>query len=456
MSTEANQFDGVVEANFDGLVGPTHHYAGLSQGNIASIKNARNVANPKKAALQGLEKMKALHDLGLVQGVLPPHFRPNLPVLRSLGFDGTDQQVLDKAWQQAPHIAEKCFSASAMWTANAATVSPFVDTNDGLTHFTAANLSSMFHRSFEHQFTARSLVKIFANTEHFAHHQPLPQGLYFGDEGAANHTRLASSQGDRGLALFVYGAVAFDKHAPRPNKYPARQSLEASQAIARLHKLDEQNCVFAQQNPNVIDAGVFHNDVIAVGTTNLLFHHQMAFHNSQQVIEEISAKFVGDNFHTIEVADKDICVQRAIDTYLFNTQLLDLSNAESDNNFLLIAPTECEQDPVVSAYLNELVQSGSAIKQIRYFDLRESMKNGGGPACLRLRVPLSLAQINAMQSRTLIDDDLYRDLVVWVNQHYRDRLVHDDLKDPQLLQEVASALNELEGILNLEGLYNIN
>ena len=58
------------EANFDGLVGPTHNYAGLSVGNVASLNNAKNTSNPKQAAKQGLAKMKALADLGMVQGVL--------------------------------------------------------------------------------------------------------------------------------------------------------------------------------------------------------------------------------------------------------------------------------------------------------------------------------------------------------------------------------------------------
>ena len=444
------------EVNFDGLVGPSHHYAGLSQGNIASQQNAMAEANPKAAALQGLEKMRAIADLGIPQGILAPHLRPNLEVLRQIGFVGDDQAVLQKAWASAPDIVSKCFSASPMWTANAATVSPASDTSDGRTHFTAANLCSMFHRSYESPFTKRLLQAIFADENHFKHHQPLPSGHFFGDEGAANHTRLADSHAQPGLEFFVYGEAAFDKQAPRPQRYPARQSLEASQAIARLHGLTESNTVFAQQNPAVIDAGVFHNDVIAVGTTSLLFYHQQAFLNSDAVIDEIKAKYPGDSFYALEVKEHEVSVPQAIQTYLFNTQLLDISKTADHKEFLLIAPTECEQNDTVRQYLQAVVAGPAPISEVRYFDLRESMKNGGGPACLRLRVVLSQQQLDTIQPRVILTPTLYDDLVDWVNTHYRDRLGFEDLRDPLLLTELRQAAQALEPILGLSGIYQLD
>ena len=111
------------EANFDGLVGPTHNYAGLSIGNVASLNNAKNTSNPKQAAKQGLQKMKSLSELGLVQGVLAPQERPDVYTLRRLGFTGTDSEVISKAATQAPAVLKAVCSASSMWTANAATIS---------------------------------------------------------------------------------------------------------------------------------------------------------------------------------------------------------------------------------------------------------------------------------------------------------------------------------------------
>lgn len=269
------------EVNFDGLVGPTHNYAGLSFGNVASLNNANAVSSPKQAAKQGLLKMKALSDMGMMQGVLAPQERPDIAALRRLGFSGSDARVLESAAKQSREIFLACCSASSMWTANAATVSPSADTADGRVHFTPANLTNKFHRSLEPQVTGNILKATFANEKHFAHHLHLPDNEHFGDEGAANHTRLCSDYSHAGVELFVYGRHAFDPSKPAPTKFPARQTLEACQAVARLHGLSEEGVVYMQQNPDVIDQGVFHNDVIAVGNQNVLFYHDQAFYKKK-------------------------------------------------------------------------------------------------------------------------------------------------------------------------------
>ena len=192
-----------VEANFDGLVGPTHHYAGLAFGNLASARNAEQPSNPRAAVRQGIAKMRALAAMGLAQGVLPPQERPHLPTLRALGFGGSDADMLGKAARQAPQLLSAASSASAMWTANAATVSPSADCADGRVHFTPANLVTHLHRAIEAPQTARILRSVFADPRHFAHHAPLPATPMLGDEGAANHTRFCSDYCDTGLELFV-------------------------------------------------------------------------------------------------------------------------------------------------------------------------------------------------------------------------------------------------------------
>ena len=442
------------EVNFDGLVGLTHNYAGLSFGNVASSLNSGLVANPKAAALQGLQKMKALADKGLKQALLPPHERPAVPMLRGLGFTGSDVEVLAKAWAQAPQLATASFSASAMWTANAATVSPWPDTADGRTHFTPANLTTMFHRAYEAKFTHRVLTTIFADSQQFAHHPPLPSGPYFGDEGAANHTRFCASHNTAGVEFFVYGASAFAGQAPKPQHFPARQSLEACQAIARLHQLDQQRCVFAQQNPQAIDEGVFHNDVIAVGHQNVLFYHEQAFLDQAAVVDEITQKMAGTRMHFIQVPTAEVSIATAVKTYLFNIQLINIAADATEDHFMIIAPSDCKDDPAVHNYLNNLLASAGPVKAVHYFDLRQSMRNGGGPACLRLRVVMNDAQIAGLQARVFIDDDLYQELVAWVNRHYRDQLSVKDLRDPQLLQESHTALDELSRILRLGTIYD--
>lgn len=438
-----------IEMNFDGLVGPTHNYAGLSYGNVASFSNAKGVSHPKAAAKQGLLKMKTLHDLGLAQGVLAPQARPDLAVLKRLGFSGSDAQILNQAAQSAPAILAACYSASSMWTANAATVSPSADTSDGRVHFTPANLTNKFHRSIEPTVTGNILRATFASEQHFMHHNHLPENDHFGDEGAANHTRFCADYGQTGVEFFVYGKTAFDISAPAPKKFPARQTLEASQAVARLHGLQPENTVFALQNPDVIDQGVFHNDVISVGNRNVLFYHEQAFADTAQVLNEIQRKMGATQMHFICVPTAEVSILDAVKSYLFNTQVVSINT----DDMAIIAPMECHDTPAVKAYLDKLVTLGTPIKEVRYIDVKESMQNGGGPACLRLRVALTPTELAAVNPETRMSDAKFAQLNTWVDKHYRDEIVAADLADIYLLNESYAALDELTQILNLGSIY---
>ena len=441
------------EFNFDGLVGPSHNYAGLSFGNVASFSNVKSASNPKLAALQGLAKMRALAARGFGQALLPPQDRPNFRLLRSIGFTGSDAEVLAKAAKDAPVILACAYSASPMWTANAATVSPSADSADGRAHFTAANLNNKLHRAFEHLQSARSLRAIFKDEKHFAVHEALPGTPAFGDEGAANHTRLCKDHGSAAVEMFVYGRTEFDASAAAPSKYPARQTLEASQAVARLHGLAAERTVFIQQNPEVIDQGVFHNDVIAVGNSNVLFYHEQAFANEAGDLDRLRRAMsgVGADLNAIRVDTAIVSVADAVASYLFNSQLLSKDNGK----MALVIPQECQENAAVARYLEGLVASGNAIDELIHFDLRQSMRNGGGPACLRLRVALTDAEAAAMHQGVVMTEALYHTLVAWVEKHYRDRLEPADLADPALAIEVHTALEDLSRILGLPGLYDL-
>ena len=438
-----------IEANFDGLVGPTHNYSGLAAGNLAATAHAGQRSNPRAAALQGLAKMKALADRGFAQGVLPPQERPDVASLRSLGFEGSDARVLERALRDAPQLLSAVSSAASMWVANAATVSPASDTSDDRVHFTAANLASSFHRAIEARQTARTLKAVFADPAAFAHHEPLPAAPQFGDEGAANHTRLCARHGAPGVELFVYGRDPFDPTARAPSRHPARQTRAASMAIARLHRLDARRVVLAQQNPDAIDGGVFHNDVIAVGNCDVLFHHELAFADTHARLDALR-RAMGDAsavLRVITVPTSAVGLQDAVSTYLFNSQLL----SKPDGSMLLVAPAECREHPRVAAYLDGLLSDGGPIDEVMTFDLKESMHNGGGPACLRLRVVLDPEARAAVLPSAWLDDDRYVALLAWVHQHYRDRLMPADLGDPKLLVETREALDALTRLLGLPG-----
>ena len=437
-----------MEINFDGLPGPTHNYSGLATGNLASEKFRSLASNPRAAALQGLAKMKALADRGFVQAVLPPHERPDLAALRALGFGGTDAQVLSRVARDAPQTLAACSSAAAMWVANAATVSPSADTSDGRVHFTPANLVSHFHRALEAPTTTRVLRAIFADPGRFAVHDPLPAAPQFGDEGAANHTRFAVESDAPGVELFVHGRSGFDTSLPAPKRFAARQTREAGEAVARRHGLAPERTLHAQQHPDAIDAGVFHNDVAAVGYGTVLFCHERAYVEQDAVLAALASR-IGSAFRPIVVREQEVSLDRAVATYLFNSQLL----ARPEGGLLLVGPSECAEDASVAALLERLVSSASPIREVLTFDLKQSMQNGGGPACLRLRVTLTDAERGAIRARVWLDDALHSALVAWVERHYRDRLVPADLADPALLDEGRRALDELSRLLALGNVY---
>jgi succinylarginine dihydrolase len=443
---------GARELNFDGLVGPSHHFGGLSFGNVASSQHEGELSNPRQAALQGLAKIRKLHELGVPQGLFPPHLRPELSLARRMGFVGDDATVLRDLSREMPLLLAACYSASSMWTANAATVSPSADSADGKVHFTPANLQNRIHRSIEMPTTARILRAVFRDAALFEHHEPLPATAALGDEGAANHTRLTPDHGARGVQLFVFGESAANPWNPRPKVFPARQTLESCQALKRLHRVPDEQAIFAQQNPEMIDQGVFHNDVISVGNLGLFFFHEEAFLDTPKVIAELTEKYArttGGTLQLIRVTKEEVPAGFAVSTYLFNSQLVTLPNGKT----LLVAPKECEENDQVRAYVSRLVDGDAPIDEVVYVDLRQSMSGGGGPACLRLRVVLTEREERALAPGALFTPALDQKLVAWIERHYRDRLKPSDLADPAFLAETRTALDELTRILELGAIY---
>ena len=435
------------EYNFDGLIGPTHNYAGLSTGNIASMKNKSQTSHPRAAALEGLEKMKFLMDKGFKQAILPPHERPNLLFLKELGFTGDKKQLLQSAWKCSPALLAACYSASSMWTANSAVVSPSADTQDNKVHFTPANLQSFLHRSLEVKQTSLILKKIFSDPLYFVHHSALPSLPALSDEGAANHNRLCSSYNSKGVEFFVYGKSGFFSKESTKMFYP-RQSKEASEIIALRHKLNPQKTVLAQQNPKAIDAGVFHNDVICTADQNLIFYHELAFVNTEKVLLEIEEKLHPVSLIKIPVRTQDISLNEVVSSYLFNSQLLPTGRKQ----WMLLAPEECKHIPSVRDYIKSLTQN-SVIKEVYFIPIRQSMQNGGGPACLRLRVTLTEEEAEAMHGGVYLNQKLYEQLKAWIKKHYREELNPEDLLDLLLIEESQNALDELSQLLQLKNIY---
>ncbi len=438
---------GTREYNFDGLVGPTHNYGGLSAGNTASLRSTGQASNPREAALQGIGKMRFVASLGVGQAVLPPQQRPSLRTLRAIGFTGTDEEVITRAAREDEHLLRLCSSAAAMWTANAATHASSDDARDGRMHVTVANLQEMFHRVIEGQTTHAVLRAIFSDVNRFAVHAPLPGGGHFADEGAANHTRLAVP-GRPAVHLFAWGRSAF-RTTERPQKFPARQTLEASQALSRLHGIDAAQALFPQQDPAGIDAGAFHTDVLAVGNDGFLMLHERAFLEHEALLRTLKEK-LGEGF-TYAVATQDaLPVEDAVRCYPFNSQVLTLPSGE----LVIVAPVESEQNPRVKAFLDRVVAEDNPVARVHYVDLRQSMHNGGGPACLRQRIRLTDSEREAVKANVFFTPELDAGLTAWVQRHYRDRLEAKDLADPQLAREGMEALDALTQLLKLGSVYD--
>jgi succinylarginine dihydrolase len=410
----------IVEINFDGLVGPSHNYAGLSLGNLASARSAGAVSRPRAAALEGLAKMRANLSLGLVQGLFVPPPRPAHGWLEALGTR------IDVA---PPELAANAMSASAMWAANAATVSPAPDSADSRCHLTVANLKSMPHRSHEWPATLAQLQLAFADAA-FAVHGPVPAA--FGDEGAANHMRLCQAHDTPGVELFVFGNPG--------GSFPARQHIEASRAVARLHRLDPDRTLFAEQSGEAIAAGAFHNDVVAVANGPVLFAHEKAFARPGEIGDALAALVPG--FELVEVGEAEVPLADAVASYLFNSQLVTLPGGE----MALIAPAECRETPSVARWIASHLAANGPIRRVEYVDVRQSMANGGGPACLRLRVACDPATVDP---RFLVDEARLERIGGLVETAWPEQADPDALQSARFVGDVERARAALLELLEL-------
>ncbi|QUL38233.1 N-succinylarginine dihydrolase [Erythrobacter sp. JK5] len=410
----------LTEINFDGIVGPSHNYAGLSLGNIASASHAGDTSYPRAAALQGVDKMRGnLARLG-VQGFLLPLPRPNRALGEALACDGTE----------APALRAAPWSASSMWTANAATVSPAPDTADGKCHLTPANLVTMLHRAQEWPDTKRMLEVAFGDRDQFTVHGIAP--MTFGDEGAANHMRFCEGHGSAGVEVFVYG---------RPGgRFPARQHEQASRLVARAHGLDPARTVFIEQNPAAIEAGAFHNDVVSVANERVLFTHAEAFADQQGAYDAIRAAFPA--LEVVEVPSDEVSLAEAIKTYLFNAQLV----TQPDESMALIVPEECRESASVWGYCERMMASNGPIREVIPVDVRQSMANGGGPACLRLRVVCDPATVDP---RFLLNETRADLIARVIATNWPEQIDPADLGSDSLAESVIAARAALLAALEL-------
>jgi succinylarginine dihydrolase len=257
----------------------------------------------------------------------------------------------------------------------------------------------------------------------------------FGDEGAANHMRRAESHGQAGVEIFVYG---------RPGgAFPARQHEQASRAVARLHGLDPAKVLFIEQSQAAIDAGAFHNDVVAVANERVLFAHEQAFADREGAHAAIRDAF--PSVEIVEVPANAVSLEEAIRTYLFNAQLLTLP----DRTMALVVPSECRESPAVWDWIEKMLAGNGPIRQVLPVDVRQSMANGGGPACLRLRVVADPATVDP---RFLLDDAKAEAIERIIAAEWPESIEPAEIGTDALRKKVISARLSLLQTLSLEEL----
>lgn len=455
------------ELNIDALVGPTHHFGGVGVGNRASATHRQQVSHPRRAALEGLQKASLVARLGVPQYILPPPSRPRRDWLTKLGFVGDFDQQCEAARWAAPAAYSATFSSAFMWAANAATFTPACDSRDNRNHLTLANLISSWHRlaecterlaQFERLWSLPLSTPVESCPDSTILHPALPSVMALRDEGAANHMRLCDASGHIGCNVFVYGEA---EEGLRPKRFPARQTLAACQAIARLHQLQPERTFFFQQHPDAIDAGIFHNDVIATSHENVLLYHERAFINADVELTRLVqtyARHCGQQLAAVCVREQDCSLDDAVASYLFNSQLLSPHSVASTvhidrpHSMVLLCADQCQRMHNVRSLIENLIADRDLpFEAAHYVDLDESMSGGGGPACLRLRAALPHDVIDHFAPTHRLTPALEERLQRAIDETYPEELAWSRLADPDNLRQYAVAESAVNACFKAKG-----
>ncbi|AMV32107.1 N-succinylarginine dihydrolase [Pirellula sp. SH-Sr6A] len=440
------------EFNIDGLIGPTHHFGGLGVGNVASESNRNKIAHPRSAALEGLSKIRKLYELGVPQFYLPPPGRPNWDWMMALGFQSQDAKDWSRCAKQFPSLFSSSLSSSFMWMANAATCSSRVDTTDGIGRLVIANLAASLHRGQESPERHHQLRHLFQRLDTIEVIEALPSLVPLRDEGAANAMRCWNPSNHQGIYVFVFGetyqgitrSIASGETRVQRGVYPSRQTSLASQLIARSLRIPDSRSVFVQQHPQAIDAGVFHNDVIATSHEDFLLLHERAYLDQSTELDRISETFrkeCGGELSIFVITEDELPLSEAVATYLFNSQIV----TRSDGSWCMFCPIECMTSPAVTQVLQRIQSQEPRLGEIEFVSLRESMANGGGPACLRLRVYASDEEIEQIPLGARIQDESLFYLERLIASEYPDSVQLDDFLDLQLVnhcRRVSEAISQ--------------
>jgi succinylarginine dihydrolase len=181
---------------------------------------------------------------------------------------------------------------------------------------------------------------------------------------------------------------------------------------------------------------------VAVANEQLLFTHEQAFADKDAFYADLRAALPCVDI--IEVPASAVSLSDAIKSYLFNAQLVTLP----DGGMALILPTEARDTPSVWTWLEQMIASNGPIRQLVPVDVRQSMANGGGPACLRLRVVADPADIDP---RFLVDEAELDGIATIVSQYWPESIAPQDLSDTRLIARIEQSWLTLVDHLQLSG-----
>ena len=198
--------------------------------------------------------------------------------------------------------------------------------------------------------------------------------------------------------------------------------------------------MLVEQSRAAVDAGAFHNDVVAVSNLELMLAHPDAFTDFANVQAAVCGGLPGAKV----VAVEGLPLADAIASYLFNSQLISLP----EGGMAMVLPAEVRDNHTASRALDAALGQAGDVRKTVFVDVRESMRNGGGPACLRLRVPVSAADQAAIHPGYILDEARLDRLARLIETHWPVAVAPADLSNPALWETARGADAALTNFIN--------
>jgi len=112
----------------------------------------------------------------------------------------------------------------------------------------------------------------------------------------------------------------------------------------------------------------------------------------------------------------------------------------------LVVPSECQDNQPVWNWLQQMLAGNGPIRHVKVVDVRQSMANGGGPACLRLRVVADPATVDP---RFMLDDAKAEAMEKVVAEFWPEQINPADIGSESLAATIRTARAQMLDLLGL-------